>query len=378
MGRWESDPSSMRARLAEHDALLKSTIRDRGGYVFAAGGDGFAAAFSDALGAVRAALEAQARLDLPVRMGLHTGSADERDGNYFGRTLNRCARSMSAGHGGQILISDSTASLVRDDALLTDLGEHTLPGLTSPIRVWQVGGDAFPPLRTGHVRAGNLSLPLDEFVGRLDEMMDLLERLAAHRLVTIVGVGGMGKTRLAVEAADQYSVAMDGGTWFVDLGLARSDDAVLDEVATSLGVRPAQGQPLDARVVEFLEVRSTLVVFDNCEHIMRGSAQLIDTLLRVCPGLRVLATSREALMVRGEHVMAVGPLATDADGESESDAVALFVAVRPCRSRCVRARRWRARRDCRSLPSPRRDAARDRAGGGESAISELPESSAPR
>ena len=144
---WEQD-DSMGVSLAEHDQLLLSTIRDHGGYVFASGGDGFAAAFSDPVAALRAAIETRAGLLLPVRMGLHTGTADERDGNYFGKTLNRGARVMAAGHGGQILMSDATASLVCDETRLTDLGVHRFAGLEAPLRLWQVGVEQHPALRT--------------------------------------------------------------------------------------------------------------------------------------------------------------------------------------------------------------------------------------
>ena len=165
--RSERDPEVMSSALSEHDSILKSTIEGNGGFVFATGGDGFAAAFKNAMSALQAAVDAQRGVLLPVRMGLHTGTAEERDGNYFGRTLNRAARVMSAGHGGQILLSDVTAGLVRDDAELTDLGEHRLAGLEAPMRLWQVGSAAFPPLRTATHAAGNLPTPLDRFVGRV-------------------------------------------------------------------------------------------------------------------------------------------------------------------------------------------------------------------
>lgn len=143
--RWELHPGEMSEALAEHDALLRSAIDAHGGLVFSTGGDGFVAAFGDAVAAVGAALEVQAQVRLPVRMGLHTGTAVERDGNYFGRTLNRAARIMSAGHGGQIVVSDVTAGLIRDEADIVDLGEHRLAGVERAIRLWQVGGRQFPP-----------------------------------------------------------------------------------------------------------------------------------------------------------------------------------------------------------------------------------------
>ena len=326
--RWEHDPDAMSEALAEHDALLRTTINAHGGTVFSTGGDGFASAFSDAASALRAALDVQRCVGLPVRMGLHTGTAVERDGDYFGRTLNRGARIMSAGHGGQIVVSDVTAGLVRDDiADLTDLGEHRFAGVDDPIRVWQVGGRKFPPLRTLTVAGGNLPDPLDSFVGRAKELGVLSGLITAHRLVTVVGVGGMGKTRLVVEAGHWVQSNFAGGVWFVDLALASSDSAVVEEAATLFGVQAVGGRSVEERLVEYLESRTALLVFDNCEHVMGPAAGLIDRLLKACPGVKVVATSREALLLRGEHVMAVGPLSMhDEDGGGAGvDAVALFV-----------------------------------------------------
>ena len=218
--RWELDPHGMSDALTEHDVLLRSMIEANGGVVFATGGDGFAAAFADAASAVRAAVDAQERVRLPVRMGLHTGTAEERDGNYFGRTLNRAARIMATGHGGQVVLSDVTAGLVRDEVSVTDLGEHRLAGVERVMRLWQVGGRAFPPLRTSSVISGNLPIPLDRFVGRLDELGVLANLMKTHRLVTVVGVGGMGKTRLVIEACLRGQSDVAGGVWFVDLALA--------------------------------------------------------------------------------------------------------------------------------------------------------------
>ncbi len=317
----------MSEALAEHDALLRTTIDAHGGTVFSTGGDGFAAAFSDAAAALRAALDVQRCVGLPVRMGLHTGTAVERDGDYFGRTLNRGARIMSAGHGGQIVVSDVTAGLVRDDSAdLTDLGEHRFVGVDDPIRVWQVGGRKFPPLRTSTAAAGNLPDPLDTFVGRTEELGVLSGLITAHRLVTVVGVGGMGKTRLVVEAGHWVQSDFAGGVWFVDLALASSDSAVVEEAAVLFGLQAVAGRSVQDRLIEYLESRTTLLVFDNCEHVMRPTAALIDRLLQACPRLKIVATSREALLLQGEHVMALGPLSMDDhDGEGCVDAVALFI-----------------------------------------------------
>ena len=328
--RWERDPEVMSSALSEHDSILRSTIEGNGGFVFATVGDGFAAAFKDAPAALQAAVDGQHRVALPVRMGLHTGTAEERDGNYFGRTLNRAARVMSAGHGGQILLSDVTAGLVRDDADLTDLGEYRLAGLEAPMRLWQVGSAAFPPLRTATHAAGNLPTPLDRFVGRVEEVAVLLELLETERLVTVVGVGGMGKTRLAVEALRGHQLFRPDGVWFLDLSVAHSDRAVVDELASLFGLQPSPGRTVEDRLVEHLEDRNAVLVFDNCEHIIGPAARLIDLLLSACTLLKIVATSREALMLRGEHVMALGPLPVDpatedVGGGVEVESVDLFL-----------------------------------------------------
>lgn len=324
--RWERDPGEMSAALVEHDALLRSAIDAHGGLVFSTGGDGFVAAFADAVEALGAALEVQERVRLPVRIGLHTGTAVERDGNYFGRTLNRAARIMSAAHGGQIVVSDVTAGLIRDDADVVDLGEHRLAGVERAIRLWQVGGRQFPPLRTSKAVAGNLPAPLDSFVGRSEELGVLSELIATHRLVSVVGVGGMGKTRLAIEAGHGLQHDFVGGVWFVDLGLASSESAVVEETASLFGLQAVPGRSVEDRLVEYLEPRTVLLVFDNCEHVMRPAAGLIDRLVTACSRLKVVATSREALLLRGEHVMPLGPMSMGDDIEGTvTDAVALFV-----------------------------------------------------
>jgi len=320
----------MSEALAEHDALLRSTIEAHGGTVFATGGDGFAAAFDDAASALRAALDVQERVGLPVRMGLHTGTSVERDGDYFGRTVNRAARIMAAGHGGQVVLSDATAALLRDEhADLADLGEHRFVGVKDSIRVWQIGKREFPPLRTSTAVAGNLPEPLDSFVGRAEELGVLAGLLASHRLVTVVGVGGMGKTRLSVEACHRARSDFDGGVWFVDLVLAASEGAVVEEAASLFGLQVVAGRSLEDRLIEYLEARATLLVFDNCEHVMRPAAALIERLLKTCPEVKIVATSREALVLRGEHVMGLGPLSMDDHDDSVDgsgvDAMALFV-----------------------------------------------------
>jgi len=201
---WEERPEEMRGFVAEHDARFRAAIESNNGYVVKGTGDGVHAAFGRAADAVAAAEQLQAAIeDLPaikVRIGINTGEVQERDGDYFGPAVNRAARLMSAGHGGQVLIAGVTADLVPGLAL-RNLGEHRLRDLGTPMLIWQLGTDDFPPLRTLDELPGNLPVQLTSFVGREHEVKAVGELLVEHRLVTLTGVGGVGKTRLAVQAA---------------------------------------------------------------------------------------------------------------------------------------------------------------------------------
>ena len=183
------------------------------------------------------------------------------------------------------MLSDVTAALIRDDWDVTDLGEHRLAGVERVMRLWQVGGREFPPLRTSTAIAGNLPTPLDCFVGRTEELGVLSDLMKTQRLVTVVGVGGMGKTRLVIEACHRGQSDVAGGVWFVDLSLAQSDSAVVEEVASLFGLQAAPGRSVEDRLIEYLEPRTAVLVFDNCEHVMRPAAGLIDRLLQACPTL---------------------------------------------------------------------------------------------
>ena len=202
--RWEADADAMRVALVVHDKVLRTAIETYDGFVFSHTGDGFVAAFASPMSAVNAAIDAQRELQLPVRMGLATGEAERRDGDYFGTVLNRAARVMAAGHGGQILLAESTAGLV-SGVDLVDLGPRRLRDVPNPITVFQVNApglpEDFPPLRTLDPTPGNLRPQTTSFIGRESEVAELQCAVKAHRLVTLTGVGGVGKTRLAVEVA---------------------------------------------------------------------------------------------------------------------------------------------------------------------------------
>ncbi|HVM64202.1 MAG TPA: adenylate/guanylate cyclase domain-containing protein, partial [Acidimicrobiales bacterium] len=324
---WEAAPEQMRGALERHDSLLQAAIDGHEGSVFSTGGDGVAAVFARAADAVAAAIEAQsalARVDwstpapLRVRMGLHTGEATERDGDYFGAPVNRAARLMAAGHGGQVLVSATTAALI-GTAGLTDLGEHHLRDLSEPQRVYQVGSEPFPPLRSMDVAATNLPVQPTSLIGRQPLIAELAELVEQSPLVTLTGVGGVGKTRLAVEVGADLLPKFPDGVWLVDLAPVAHDEFVVPTVAEVLSVATQAGEPLATTLVSRLRSRRLLVIMDNCEHVLSPVARLADRLTISAPGVRVLATSREPLGVRAERVRAVPSLA------ESTEAVELFV-----------------------------------------------------
>jgi predicted ATPase/class 3 adenylate cyclase len=309
---WQLDEAAMREAVRRHDALLQATILECGGVVFSTMGDGFAAAFTSAGAALRAAELAQERLTkeewtsaepVRVRIGLHSGEAEERDGDYFGTAVNRAARLMAIGHGGQVLCSSTTAELVEGSVTLVDLGEHRLRDLDRPMHVFQVGDGSFPPLRSLSTIPGNLPIQLTSFVGRQEELASVAKALEAARLVTLTGTGGVGKTRLAVQAAANLVTAFTDGAWLCELAAAVDRESMLQVVAAALGYLPAIGADLEGGIARFVGSRRMLVVLDNCEHLLDPAAALAEAILKRCPSVAILATSREALEVRGERVI---------------------------------------------------------------------------
>jgi predicted ATPase len=305
--RWQRDGGLMAEALVAHDQLIRSAIERHGGVVFKHTGDGLCAVFVSSPSAVAAAVEAQSGLELPVRMGIHTGEAESRDGDYFGPTLNLAARVMDAGHGGQVLVSSATAGLVRD-RVLVDLGEHRLKGLDGLERIFQVGERAFPSLRTMQVFVGNLPMELSSFVGRVDEVKSIVDELGEHRLVTLIGVGGTGKTRLSIEAARKVSESFRDGCWMVELAAVNVDEAVPFAFCTGVGIMaPAEGDVMGHLVARLRDTQK-LIVVDNCEHLLAAAADVVEEIIRSCPDVVVLVTSREPLMIRGERLVPVPSL----------------------------------------------------------------------
>ena len=237
--RWETDAAAMRIALAAHDEVLRGAIEAHGGWMFKHTGDGVCAAFASPRAAVDAAVTAQRALELPVRMGIATGEAELRGEDYFGVALNRAARVMAAGHGGQLLLADSTVELITGVDLI-DLGPRRLRDLATPVGLFQVRANGlatdFPPLRTLDPTPGNLRPHGTSFVGRAPELAAVTSALRERRLVTLTGVGGVGNTRLALEVATQLSDEFPDGVWIFDLAAVSDASAVPDAVAAVLGV----------------------------------------------------------------------------------------------------------------------------------------------
>ncbi|MGC4043660.1 MAG: tetratricopeptide repeat protein [Armatimonas sp.] len=324
---WELHPQIMQVAVAKHDALLRQAVQENQGYLFKTTGDGIAAAFSVAEQGLAAALATQQTLAreawsepvvLRSRMGLHTGSAELRDGDYFGSTLNRCARLMSAGHGGQILLSLSTQELVRDvlpkNVTLFVLGEHRLKDLIRPETIYQLVHpallDTFPALRTLNNPSlpNNLPQQLTSFIGREKPLADVAEMLGKNRLLTLTGTGGTGKTRLSLQVAADALEQYPDGVWLVELASVSDPALVPQTIAAVFGVKEQAGQTISQTLVEHLKERSLLLVLDNCEHLLNACANITALLLRSCPQVKILATSREQLGIAGEQVYRVPSL----------------------------------------------------------------------
>jgi predicted ATPase/class 3 adenylate cyclase len=338
---WEQNPVAMRSALARHDTILRSAITESDGIVVKTTGDGLMAVFDVATDAVSAGIAAQRALlaepwpdmcVIRVRMGIHTGDAESRGDDYFGPAVNRTARIMAAGHGSQILVSESTARLVGDGlpdgVRLRDLGEHRLKDLGRPQRMFQVAHPTLPaefaPLATLDLRPNNLPTETSAFVGRETELQAIRERLDVDdvRLITLTGPGGTGKTRLAIRAAADQIDRFTEGVYFVDLVTATDTDAVLALITTAIGLADTVDRsPLD-ELRRQLRAQRVLLVLDNFEQVTVAAPILVE-LLADCPHLKLLVTSRQALRVRGENVISVPPLSLPAASTSATQASAV-------------------------------------------------------
>jgi predicted ATPase/class 3 adenylate cyclase/DNA-binding CsgD family transcriptional regulator len=346
----ELPPERPPAAVARYNSLLREGIERLGGFVFKAAGDHFCAAFATAPAALLTALAVRQAIyattwdeDRPpgIRMALHTGIAEERDGDYFGPPLNRVARLLAAGHGGQVLLSLVTAELVRahlpTGAHLLDLGEHRLPDLIQPEHIFQLvsreGPADFPPLRTLDVHPHNLPAQLTELIGResLVQAAATLLRRSDIRLLTFTGAGGIGKTRLALQTAAELIHEFVHGVFFVNLAPISDPGLVYETLAETLEIREGSGQPLVPSLLNFLRDKQILLILDNFEQVL-AAAPLVTNLLTVAPRVKLLITSRIGLHVSGEHEFAVPPLslpatiqATPIEQLLQYEAIRLFV-----------------------------------------------------
>ena len=327
---WEAHPREMRSAARRHDSILEQEVLANHGVVFKHTGDGTCAAFGAPSEAIAAALDAQRALlsepwgeivALRVRMGVHTGEVEQEAGDYVGTVLNVVSRLMSAAHGGQTVISNGTVALVGqnmpEEVSLIDLGEYQLRGLVEPQRIFQLIHPTlpanFPPLRLVGPVVGNLPVELTSFVGRDEEIRTVGELLSAARLVTLAGIGGAGKTRLALKAADEQQEAYPEGVWLVQLASLTDPTLVDREVTAAIG-------PSDRD-------RRLLLVLDNCEHLLEACAQTATRMLQEEPLSRILATSREPLGVPGEVIYRVPPLSIPPSTDPSPDTLSSYEAV---------------------------------------------------
>jgi predicted ATPase/class 3 adenylate cyclase len=343
---WEKEPAAMSTALARHDTLVRDAIERHNGYVFMTAGDAFCAAFRNAERALAAACDAQRSLttetwtgpvQIKARMALHTGAVEIRDNGYFGPPLNRVARLLAAGHGGQILLSAAAEQLLRGalpaGATLRDMGERRLKDLIRAERVYQLVASGlpadFPPLKTLDGRAQNLPIQATSFVGREREMEEIKHSLESSRLVTLTGPGGAGKTRLSLQVGADLVDGFADGVWFVELAALGDARLVAQAAATVLGVKDEPDEPLLDTLVKNIRDRELLLILDNCEHLVLACAELGDALLASCPGVRILASSRELLRIAGEAAYRVPSLPLpDPKAVARAEALTRYAAAR--------------------------------------------------
>jgi predicted ATPase/class 3 adenylate cyclase len=331
---WEQHHDEMAEAVERHDRLVPAAIEDAGGHVFAVRGDGFAAAFDSGPAAARATIALQRTIGdqlwpggatIRIRIGLHTGFADERDGGYFGPTVNRTARVCDAAHGGQIVATTTTVELLGDVQSIP-LGRHRLRGVSEPVGLRQLVADGltseFPPLRSMSSSLVTLPAPVSSLIGREEDVASLAGLVAEHRLVTLTGVGGCGKTRLAIAVAHAVRARFPDGVFFVDLSRVSDPDHVAAAFGDGVGYTAGpDGEHLADRIMDVLADREALVVVDNCEHLLDPVAELVEGILHAGEHVRVLATSREALEIEGERPVRVKSLGVGPSGP----AVELFL-----------------------------------------------------
>ena len=355
---WEKLPQEMQQASARHDWLLREVIEQHYGRVVKTTGDGFHAVFESASDAIAAALAGQQKLTaepwpeaigpFKVRMGLHTGETQERDGDYYGLDVNLAARIMGLAYGGQILLSEVTMQLAERslpvECTCLDLGEHRLKGIASPVHLFQlchpdlVG--AFPPLKSLVAFKHNLPRQASSFIGRKDELAEITRLLKDTPVLTLLGPGGTGKTRLMLQAAEEVIEDYPDGVWLVELAPLTDPDLIAERVATALNVQEQPNRSTRDTLIEYLRRKELLLLLDNVEHLVHQSAELAEQLLTNCPRLKILVTGREALFISGETMLQIPSLSlpakkggTTLEEISLSEGAQLFLerarAVRP-------------------------------------------------
>ena len=384
--RWELAPEAMRTALARHDALVRSAIAAAGGRVFKSVGDAFCAVFGDPASALSAALNAQQSIasdgfaevgGLKVRMAVDAGAVEARDGDYFGRPLNRVARLLTAGHGGQILVAESAADLVRDELpanfTLIALGSHYLKDFAEPQEIYQLAttdiASAFPSLRTLSTTRGNLPQRVTSFIGREAEIEEIKGLLETSRLVTLVGSGGVGKTSASIKVGTDLGSRFKEGVWFVELAPIADPTLIPETILSLFNVPVGTGSVPIKMLCALLRQKQVLLILDNCEHLVAAIAALAETIIGSCPEISILASSREPLRIAGETVYRLPsltfPQQTDnitADEALSYGAVRLFAERGRAAVNGFVVANDNALRGCRDLQTPRRDRARDRVG----------------
>ncbi len=348
--RWDRNRTAMQDAVRRHDTIVRRAISDRGGHVFKTVGDAFCAAFSRPEDAVASVLDAELALaaedftavdGLRVRAAVHVGTADERDDDYFGPAVNRVARLLAIAHGGQVLLSGATADLVQGDlpprASLRDLGEHRLKDLARPEYVYQLLAPGltaeFPALRSLDTLPNNLPRQITSFVGREKEIAEIAALIEKNPLVTLVGSGGVGKTRTSLQVGANLLDGSGDGVWFVELAPLNSGEYIPTTIAATMGLELGEGEAT-ARLVVALKSKRALLIFDNCEHLVAAAADVIAAIVRGCPQIKILASTRQSLGIAGEETYRMPSLGVPMGDASTpitaklaaaSPAVALFV-----------------------------------------------------
>ena len=326
---WDQYPEAMKTALAKHDALLRGIFGMHNGQIVKVTGDGFHVVFTTATDTVHAAIHAQQAIQtdingdvaIKVRMGIHTGEAQLRDGDYFGGTLNLAARIMSIGHGGQVLISETTHHITQEhlytNVSVLDLGYHQLKGLSKAENIYQIFTpdlqQEFPALKSEKHATNNLPSQLTSFIGRERELVEVKSSLEDARLLTLTGPGGTGKTRLSIQIGSQVLSNFKDGVWLVEFASISDPSLITQTIASVFDIGEVPGVPLKILLHEFMCEKQLLFILDNCEHLIEASAEVVDEFLQVAPNIKILASSREAQ--REEYEKEVTELKANMDRE---------------------------------------------------------------